>query len=215
MPTDARGAMPIVESCPSSRIWSAHAIARRLDLDRALASLAVAHDVGHTLADDPPEQRILGWLEALLGSFDEDVEAGCHQRDARPAELGLEVHLPVAGDSLPDIAQRGAHDLLDVGQLLGRARRVAVDQPAGKLGLERDQGQAVTEQVVEVTGDPRSLDLRGGAGNLRLRGLQLPSRALELAEAKDNEACERHLERRFEDAHRLLGAKNPTAGPRG
>src|SRR5690606_35689587 len=90
-----------------------------------------------------------------------------HQRDrrrlqqqSRRREFGREVGGPNAGDRAAHFRQRVARDLLRLGDLEPRRGRVAGQQLARELQLERDQRQRVPEQVVQVAAD--ALALGGG-----------------------------------------------------
>ena len=81
-------------------------------------------------------------------------------------ELAGERHVTVVGHGGAHVGERLPGQGLHLGDLLGRAGRVGLAEPGGQAGLHRDRGQRVTEQVVQVAGDPEALVLRGQGGEL-------------------------------------------------
>ena len=123
--------------------------------------LRVAYDVGHRLAQHPGQQRPVARVGVGDGTLDGRGDAGVSQHAGRCRELGLEVAGAQAADRRPHLGQRLACGGLDRLQLLLGARGVDVDQPGGELGLDRERGQRVTEDVVDVAGHPLPLDDHG------------------------------------------------------
>lgn len=135
-------------------------------LDRAAAGAAVPYDVGDGLAQRPRQGglALLGHtVEARLGGqFGGD--AGRGQGDPGTGALGVQAGTAVAGDGLPYVDEGLAADLLDVGDLLGRLVGAVGQHPPGQLALQRDQGQRVAEQVVQVPGQAQALLVGGELG---------------------------------------------------
>ena len=91
------------------------------------AALKLAADGGASQARVTPAD-----VEGVAGAFDFGGEA-----------LGA-----VAADGFADFGEGGAGGGFYVGDLLGGALRVAVDEAAGELGFEDDDGESVAEDVV-------------------------------------------------------------------
>ena len=81
-------------------------------------------------------------------------------------QFGGQRHFPVPGRGGPDVLQRLPGQPLDVADFDGRRGRIAVDQPAGQSGLDRDRGQRMTEDVVQIPADP--FPFRGDRGDREL-----------------------------------------------
>src|SRR5262249_39767586 len=133
----------------------------RVDADRAVLRAAVPNDVRRTLADGPGEHGVHVLREHDLTLAERAVDARGRERLLRPFELVCERQPPVALNSLADAGERIAGHRLDVVQLGRGTLRLALDELARQLALQCDHRQAVTEQVVEVTGDSQPL-LRDG-----------------------------------------------------
>ncbi len=58
----------------------------------------------------------------------------------------------VAADSFADLGKRGASGAFDFSDFGGSALRIALDQSAGELCLEHDNGECVAEYIVKVAG---------------------------------------------------------------
>jgi hypothetical protein len=89
------------------------------------------------------------------------LDAGRRERHLRARQLALQRGPAVAADRLAHLHERGTGHVLhlaDLGRGLLRARG---QQPARELGLQRDDRQAVAEQVVQVTGEALSLPGHG------------------------------------------------------
>ena len=153
---------PAIPPRPSSSI----SIQRRAERDRAVAGPGVAHHVGDAFAHDPAEQLVQPRVD--------DVD--------RTGQLGLRLRPPAAprgrSPARRPASRRGSrHGGADVGQRAaasaarprrspGGPLRVALGQPSGEAGLDRDRGQRVAEQVVQVAGDAGALVLGGQPGDL-------------------------------------------------
>ena len=88
------------------------------------------------------------------------------QGGAGVGQLAGQGHLAVAGHGRADVGQRLPGQPLDLGDLGLGPVRVEPDQPAGQLGLDRDDGQRVAEDVVQVAGEPVALVLDRQPGDL-------------------------------------------------
>jgi hypothetical protein len=130
----------------------------------------VPQHVGGGLPDHPPEDGVHRARQRLPSSRRPERDAGRGQRRPRLGEGLGEADLPVAAHRVTDLGQRPPRGGLDVGHLLPGPDRVVLGQPAGELALERDQRQAVAQQVVEVTGEAQSL-LGDGVADQLLAGL--------------------------------------------
>ena len=137
------------------------------DRNRAARRAGVADDVGDRFAQGEGQRAILVGRQRRR---DRGNLRGDARRDQDPLGVGDLVAQPagaVAADRAPHFGQRVARDALDVADLLGRARRVAIGEPRRQLRLEHDDRQRVPEQIVQVAadalalGDPRHLHDRG------------------------------------------------------
>jgi hypothetical protein len=128
------------------------------DGDPGIPGAGVAHDVGAALPDRPRQQGVhLRWQVIRARRVHPAVDAGRGQGPAGGGELGGQARLPVAGHRLPHLREGAAGDRFQLGDLLRRPLRVRFERPSGQLALERDQRQAVAEQVVQVARDPQPL----------------------------------------------------------
>ena len=76
--------------------------------------------------------------------------------------------LAVALDRPAYVGERVAAEPLEVGDLGAGAFDVDVEELLGELGLHRDHGQRVAEDVVQVAGEAGALVVDGEAGVLAL-----------------------------------------------
>ncbi len=134
---------------------------------------AVPNDIGHGFPYRPREYGILRRRQRTGRSVDGRLDAGGFEHEARVLQLSLEGRLSGAADRVADARQRFARDALDVADLRPGAFRIAGQQAAGELALDRDQRQAVAEDVVQVTGDPIALRGDGQRGELLTGGVKL------------------------------------------
>ena len=150
---------------PSSTTSAASAASRT----RAARGAAVPDHVGDPLAHRPGEQlaQVRGHLVGGVRQVGLDLGGG--QRGAGPGQLAGQGQLAVALDGAAYVGERVAGEPLEVGELGAGPLGVDVEQPVGELGLDRDDGQRVAEDVVQVAGEPGALVLDGELGVL-LRG---------------------------------------------
>lgn len=73
---------------------------------------------------------------------------------ARVVELARHALGAIAGDGGADIGERVAGDVLDIADFLDGALRIALGHLGRQFGLEHDDGQGVTKQVMQVAPDP-------------------------------------------------------------
>ncbi|CAM5480259.1 hypothetical protein SPURM210S_04036 [Streptomyces purpurascens] len=153
------------------------------------------YDVGDRLAQGPGEGGLALLRDAdEAGRFGGQVggDAGRGQGDPGTGEFGAQAGTSVAGDGLAYVHQGLAADLLDVGDLLGQGCLVRLpgQHQAGQLALERDQGEGVAEQVVQVPGQAQALLVGGELGDGGAGLAQGDGRPDEFAHAGHGEAAE-------------------------
>jgi hypothetical protein len=117
--------------------------------DLAAAGATVANHICHALAGGEAEQR-LDPRGQRPGGVHAGPDARGLERVPRPVELRGEAGASEAPHRRTRLLQRAARDRLDVAHLALRCRRVATQQLARQLALQRDHGQVVAEQVVHV-----------------------------------------------------------------
>src|SRR2546429_2801306 len=89
-------------------------------------------------------------------------------------EFRRQRRLAVPGDRLADVAQRITGDLLDVFNLVGGQAWSGLDEAPGQFALERDDRQAVPEQIVKVAREPKPFLPYRETGDLLASLRQLP-----------------------------------------
>ena len=94
--------------------------------------------------------------------------SAARERDPRPGQLAGQGQLAVALDRTAYVGERVAAEPLEVGDLGAGPLEVDVEEPLGELGLHRDHGERVAEDVVQVAGEAGALVLDGEAGVLLL-----------------------------------------------
>ena len=206
----ARSRSPVSPLPAPARLGAASVVA---DLDLVLAEqhgapsgAAVPDHVGDALAHRPREQlapvgrHVVGGVRELGGDL------GRGQRRPGAGELAGERQLAVAVDRASYVGQRVAREPLEVGQLGPRAVGVDVDQPVGQLGLHRDHGQGVAEDVVQVAGEPVALVVQGQPGVLLAHGQHLGVAVDRLRDAPDRQGRDQRAE---EDALVAVPAGHP------
>ena len=158
---------------PSSLIsaWTASVVAR--DADGAAARAAVADDVGRPLAHRPGQHGLHRLRQQTGAVLDPAGDAGGVEHLLGPDQLLAEGRLAVAGDRLAHLAQRPPRDRLGLADLLRRPLGRRGQEPAGQFALQRDQGEAVPEQVVQVAREAQALLGDGAPRQLLARGPQL------------------------------------------
>ena len=86
------------------------------------------------------------------------------QRRPGPRQLAGQGELAVALDRPAYVGEGVAAEPLEVGDLGAGALGVDVEELLGELGLHRDHGQRVAEDVVQVAGEPVALVVDARAG---------------------------------------------------
>ena len=121
---------------------------------RSLGRPAVPDHVGHALPYRPAEQ--LAPRGRKLGDGGRQVGRDARRVQRRPGAGQLLLAASPRGTPRRCRGRRRAPpgQPLHVGDLGRRPRRVQRQQPAGELGLDRDHGQRVAEDVVQVAGGP-------------------------------------------------------------
>ena len=117
----------------------------------------MAHDVGHGLTQRQRKHGFLRRAERKLGDFAVHGDARGLQRLARANQFGGESLAAISADGFAHVGQRGARGVLHVLHLLLGALRIAVHQLARQLGLQSDERQRVSQQIVQVAGDAFAL----------------------------------------------------------
>ena len=135
----------------------------------ALRGFGVADDVGDGFADGETEDGLFRCVELRDRGFAGESNTRGLQGFAGLLHLGGETLRAVATDGLADFAEGGASGLFYIGDLLGCTLWVAFDEPAGEFGLKDDDGEGVSENVVEVAGDAFAFGY-GGEGYVLFLG---------------------------------------------
>lgn len=124
------------------------------------------HDVRDPLADHPREQVAPSRVDDVGGAGHPSRDAGRFQRLACPDQFGRQRQLPVARDGGAHVGEGVASQPLQIEDLGLGADRVGFDETAGQFGLDRDDREAVAEDVVQVAGEPGAFELDGQLGLL-------------------------------------------------
>ncbi len=95
--------------------------------------------------------------------------------------------LAVALDRAAYVGERVAAEPLEVGDLGAGAFDVDVEKLLGELGLHRDHGERVAEDVVQVAGEAGALVVDGEAGVLELGVDQVDVAGHHRAQAEDRD----------------------------
>ena len=164
----------------------------QLDPDLRRPGPRVADDVRDTLADRPAQDGVDRGRNAFRRRLDTTVDPRRGERRPRAGELRGERRLAEPADRLADRRQRLARDPFDIGHLRLRPGRIVVDEATRELALEGDDGEAVTQRVVEVAGDPRTLIGDREPRQLVARGDERPVRPSHGDRAEHREADDRH-----------------------
>ena len=138
----------------------------------ALTGGCMANDVGDRFSQAHRQYRFLlrGSVEHV--SVDGEADATGLAREPGVGQLGIQICPPEPGHGLAYLAQRTARDTLHLADLLPGAAVPPRCKFRGELGLDGDQRQCVTEQVVEVACDPFALGDGRKPAHLGLRDLQ-------------------------------------------
>ena len=88
-------------------------------------------------------------------------------------QLGGEPLAAITADGFAHVGQRGARSLFHIQHLLLGALRIAVHQLARQLGLQGDERQRVSQQIVQIARDAFALGDLGEMLNLLVSQPQL------------------------------------------
>ncbi len=122
--------------------------------------------VGEPLAHDPPEQLLVGDVDDVgRGRQVRGHPRGAEQLPAL-GELGGEGDAAVARNGGTHLGERLTREFFDGADLLCSPPRIALAQAVSEPGFQRDRGERVPEQVVQVAGDARALVVGGQPGDL-------------------------------------------------
>ncbi len=153
------------------------AVGGETEAHEAGGGAGVANDVGDGFADGEREYGLFGGAELERGWLERGVEvegdAGGAEGAASEVELGGEAFGAVADDGAADLGEGFAGGGFDVGDLgsggacVGRVRSL-LEEAAGELGFEDDDGEGVAEDVVHVARDAFALGEGGEALDLVL-----------------------------------------------
>ena len=142
-------------------------------LDDAVPRRAVPEHVGHRLAQDGCEHGI-----DASSSAPQPIRPGNYARRRRAGRRPSSPPWPArrcgSRGHGADVGQGLARDVEHLAELIAGAGRVGAHQPPGDLGLQRDRRQAVTEQVVQVPGEPHPLADDGQLGQLTAGPVHVP-----------------------------------------
>ena len=164
-------------------------------------SFGVTDDVGHGFANRQGENGLLCRAEGNSGSFAVHGDASGFQRAAGLQEFGSESLTAISANGFAHVGQRGTRSMLHVLHLLLGALRIAVHQLARELGLQGDERQGVSQQIVQVARNAFALGNLGQVLDFVLGALQLfpctvSQRSVMVAEShQDNQQQHRTPER--------------------
>ena len=126
----------------------------------AACGFGVADDVGDGFANGECEDGLFGCAEggrACGRGFPGERYVGRVEGLAGTVEFCGEALGAVAADGFADFGEGSAGGGFYVGDFVRGALRVVVHQAAGEFGLEDDDGESVSEDVVEIAGDAFAL----------------------------------------------------------
>ena len=115
--------------------------------------LGVTDDIGYRFTNGEAEHGFFCRVQLRQRSFAGQRYTCCLQRVAGEFHLGGEALGAIASDCFAHFAEGGSRGLFDIGDLLGCALWIAFDQASGEFGLEHDDGESVTEDVMQIAGD--------------------------------------------------------------
>ncbi len=147
--------------------------------------------VGHGLPHHGGQHGVDRALQRRGGDPGVHLDVGGDEHGLGRRHLGGQRHVAVAAGDRADVREGLPGDLQDGGQLVDRPVRVGVDQPDRHLALERYRGEAVPQQVVQVTGEPQPLPGHREPGQLLSGSVQLADYGGEPAERVDDQAGQR------------------------
>ena len=121
-------------------------------------------------------------VQRLVQRVDVQLDPGRLERDLRAGQLARQRRLPVAADRLADLGSALRVSSRICSTSVAASSGAGGQQLAGQLGLERDQRQVVTEQVVQVAGEAQPLLGHRHLGQL---GARLAQRLVGAQQAAD------------------------------
>ena len=146
--------------------------------DRARGGAAVPNDVRDSFAHGPCERRVDSGWQRPRGLFDRAMNPGCIECGLRTDERCGEARLPVAVDRVPHVLKRLACDAFDIRDLNSRRRVVRREQSPRELALDRDEREAVTEQIVQIAGEAQAFLVGGPHALLLVENTELLAHAV-------------------------------------
>ena len=111
------------------------------------------HRVGDSLSNDPAEQLSLVLGHRRHRGRKIGFDAGGAKYFACGRQLGGQTHLAIAGNGGSDIGQALTGKRRNFAHLVRRPVRIDAHEALGQLGFDRDGGQGVAEQVVQIAAD--------------------------------------------------------------
>ena len=130
--------------------------------------------------------------------------SAARERDPRPDQLAGQRDVAVALHGAAYVGERVAAEPLEVGDLGAGPLDVDVEELLGQLGLDRDHGERVAEDVVQVAGEAGALVVDGEAGVLVLGVDEVDVAGHHRAEAEDRHGGGHDPERRADLAAPVL-----------
>ena len=125
--------------------------------DSADGRSCVPHDVGHRLAQRQRQYRLLPRRAWHWFYVDVEADARRAERLLGAPELAREASALVTLDRPAHFRESFTRHALDVSDLRHRTGRIAVGELGGELGLERNNRQRMSEEIVEIAGDALAL----------------------------------------------------------
>ena len=172
--------------------------------DLAVPGAGVPDHVGDALAHGPGEQlaQLGRYVVGRVGQVGFDL--GGTQGDPRPDQLAGERDVAVALHRAAYVGERVAAEPLEVRDLGAGPVDVDVQKLLRELGLHRDHGERVAEDVVQVAGEPGALVVDGEAGVLELGVDEVDVAGHHRAQAEDRHGRGHDPERRADLAAPVL-----------
>jgi hypothetical protein len=130
-------------------------VARQKDL--AVPGAAVPDHVRGPLTHRPGEDSVRCVRQHADLVLDPAGDAGRFQHLTGAAQLLVERRLPVAGDGLSHLAQGLPCDAFDIADLCRGLLWRGGQEASCELALQRDQGEAVAQEVVQVSREAQTL----------------------------------------------------------
>src|SRR5256885_15379253 len=118
--------------------------------DGAATRATVPDHVSHSLAHSPGEHCICGRLQLPGRVFNLPCDPARGEDLPGTVQFALKPGLPVSCNGLAHLAQGMAGSALDLANLLDCARRLLLDETPCQFALERNHGQGMPEQIMEI-----------------------------------------------------------------